>query len=131
MQTVEYQAWVNMIARTRRHPIYIRRGIDVCDCWLSFENFAADMGQRPSPKHELDRIDNNLGYSPNNCRWATRTEQMRNTSANRQVTYQSKTQSVAQWADDLAVGRQMLINRLDRGWSVEDALGKPPIFRRV
>jgi len=58
---------------------YGGRGITVCERWeLSFANFLADMGSRPSPGHQIDRVDNNKGYSPDNCRWAVRTVNMRN-----------------------------------------------------
>lgn len=57
---------------------YGRRGIDVSDEWHKFENFFADMNPRPSPAHSLDRIDNDQGYSKENCRWATREDQMGN-----------------------------------------------------
>lgn len=78
--TAEYQAWVNMKSRCYypRHESYKNygaRGITVCRRWHDFRNFYADMGARPSPTHSLDRIDNDADYSPNNCRWATKSEQ--------------------------------------------------------
>lgn len=58
---------------------YGGRGITVCDRWKSFENFLADMGERPAPDLTIERIDNDLGYGPDNCKWGTRTEQILNT----------------------------------------------------
>lgn len=57
---------------------YGARGIAVCNEWRDFDRFCADMGDKPSPKHTLDRIDSNGGYEPNNCRWATKKQQSRN-----------------------------------------------------
>lgn len=77
-----YNIWSDMVARCRRvtHPRYADyggRGITVCDRWLDFVNFYADMGERPEGR-SLDRANNDLGYSPENCRWATGVEQRAN-----------------------------------------------------
>ena len=82
--TREYRVWRAMIDRchypsNKAYPRYGGRGIFVCDKWRnSFENFFADMGKRPSDGHSIDRIKNDIGYEPGNCRWATATEQARN-----------------------------------------------------
>jgi hypothetical protein len=81
--TAEYQAWINMRRRCSdpknvRWARYGGRGISVCARWDSFGSFLADLGRKPSSEHSLDRIDNDGNYEPGNCRWATRSEQMKN-----------------------------------------------------
>lgn len=81
--TPEYRAWNNMISRcetvTPGWKNYGGRGIKVCDRWRSsYPAFLKDMGRRPSPKHSLDRIDNDGNYEPSNCRWATKAVQSLN-----------------------------------------------------
>lgn len=83
-----YNSYKNMKARcysvkNTRYDRYGGRGITVCDRWLeSFENFYVDMGDKPSPKHSIERINNDANYCPENCKWATQREQVSNTSSN-------------------------------------------------
>lgn len=79
-----YSTWSNIVNRccdkdSPKYADYGGRGITICDRWRnSFEAFVLDMGHRPSPTHTVERIDNDKGYYPNNCKWATRSEQMKN-----------------------------------------------------
>lgn len=78
-----YSTWQGMRQRcnnkkTNNYQHYGGRGIKVCERWDSFANFLADMGERPSPRHTLDRIDNDGDYEPDNCKWSTRVEQISN-----------------------------------------------------
>jgi hypothetical protein len=78
-----YVCWKSMHARCsnpkqRAYAYYGGRGISVCERWNSFENFLADMGERPNPHLSIDRVNNDGNYEPGNCRWATASEQARN-----------------------------------------------------
>ncbi len=128
--TGEYKSWQDMRARclnpkNSSFENYGGRGITVDARWDSYEAFIADMGSRPTPKHTLERIDVNKGYGPNNCRWATKTEQSKNTRRSRHVTYNGRTQIAADWAREVGLRPQILNGRLRDGWSVEKALFTP------
>lgn len=130
----EYVIWRSMKARCTRttHADYARyggRGITVDPRWLGpdgFKNFLADMGRRPSLQHSIERKNNNEGYSKENCVWATRREQANNTRGNRRVTFNGRTQTVAEWARELRVPSRRLQARLSAGWSAARAFSEPP-----
>jgi hypothetical protein len=81
--TDEYKIWHGILTRTtystsKKFHRYAGRGITICNRWLDFENFLADMGNRPSKKHSIDRVNNDGNYEPSNCRWATAQQQANN-----------------------------------------------------
>jgi len=105
---------------------YGGRGIIVCARWVSFETFFTDMGERPSPKHSIDRIDNDGNYEPSNCRWATKTQQARNRRSNTLITWQGQRLSRAEWAEKTGIGESTIKMRLRSGWPIELALTVAP-----
>lgn len=109
-------------ANSAEYSNYGGRGIVVCDRWRDgFVNFLADMGERPDSM-TIDRIDNDGPYSPENCRWATTSEQCNNTRANRFLELNGKRQAVAQWAREIGLHPNTIRSRLRYGWPVERVL---------
>ncbi len=107
---------------------YRSRGITVCERWRTFENFLADMGERPSASHSLDRIDNDGNYEPSNCRWATKQEQANNRATNVLVHYRGRDFTLAELARETGVSIEIIRCRLRRSkkqWTVEGALSLP------
>ncbi|KPJ34748.1 hypothetical protein [Burkholderia multivorans] len=122
-----YRAYRDMRTRCenpkyREFHLYGGRGITVCERWReSFENFLADMGERPDGLTlERDRV--NEGYGPENCRWATDQEQALNRRSNVRIEYQGRTQTISQWAEELNLNAGTLYDRAARGWPPERIL---------
>jgi hypothetical protein len=128
--TPEHEIWQGMRKRCyqptcRAYKDYGGRGIQVCDEWQDFARFYADMGPRPSPKHTVERHDNNGPYAPDNCSWAPRSEQANNTRRNRRLTLRGETRTLHQWAQSVGMTDHVLKKRLNRGWRIDKALTIP------
>ncbi len=128
--TATYSIWWMMLQRcklpsNKAYKYYGGRGIRVCDRWQSFENFLADMGERPSPNHSIDRVNVDGDYEPSNCRWATKLEQARNCRSNRKVTFNGETKCMSEWESIFGFGTDTIGSRLRAGWSVARALTTP------
>jgi hypothetical protein len=125
--TPTYECWGGIIQRCNNpkrayYHLYGGRGIKICDRWLDFENFFADMGEKPSNKHSIDRIDNDGDYEPSNCRWATVLEQANNRRDNKVLSYVGLELTVAEWARRISVSPFTLYARIRRGWTIERTL---------
>lgn len=132
-----YSSWANMKNRCNnprcdRYADYGGRGITVCERWNnSFENFLSDMGECP-PGMQIDRIDNNDGYKPGNCKWSTRKEQSANRRSNRLLSLNGETRRITVWAALLGLGQNTIRDRLKRGLPIERVLtsaGRKPSRR--
>lgn len=132
--TPTYKTWQAMKGRCAGRlsdpARYKDRGIAVCERWLKFENFLADMGNRPSGM-TIDRIDSDGNYEPSNCRWATKREQMQNTSYNVFLELDGKRRCVAEWSRITGLQKQTIRKRLLLGWPVRDVLKATKNFRYV
>jgi hypothetical protein len=108
---------------------YGSRGISVCERWESFENFLADMGEKPDGL-SLDRIENSEGYSPNNCRWATPKQQANNRRTTRMIEFRGESHCFSDLARMHGLSPDCLSYRLKKGMALEDALNKQK-YRRI
>lgn len=131
-ETSEYKSWCGMKERCSRKTLksyyrYGGRGITVCNQWInSFENFFRDMGPKPSPKHSLERRDNDGNYEPSNCYWATKKEQARNTRRNVFVEHMGHTKLLVEWAEILGVPYDLIQARLSKGKPFSEAIRNIP-----
>lgn len=137
--TLIYDIWVQMCGRchnpnNKGFIYYGGKGVQVCDRWRhSFENFYADMGDRPNStststsrsEYSIERKNNKGHYEPDNCVWAVIEVQRNNQSNNHPMTFQGKTQTMAQWSRELHINYSTVRDRVSRGWSDEKTLTTP------
>ena len=131
--------------KTQRHPLYMTwacmkdrctnpkhknfktyggNGVSVCDRWLTFSNFVEDMGEKPSKKHSLDRIDSSGNYEPSNCRWADPVTQGQNTSRVKKIEIDGVIKCLAEWCRMHNIKKATVQSRIKAGLSIEEALSK-------
>jgi len=128
---------------SRAKEFYLQRGITICSGWNIYDNFLADMGERPSKSYSVDRIDNNGGYWcghceecvknnwPANCRWATAIEQANNRRSNIKVEYNGKTLSLSEWCREFKIKSTTLRLRYKRGLRPPELFKPNPLGNRI
>ena len=122
-------SWQSMLSRCA-NPLhsnfryYGGRGITVCERWHDFAAFLEDMGERPDG-YVLDRIDNDLGYEPSNCRWITAGESVNHKRNSVVLEHNGERLTIAQWARKAGVTWSTVKSRIERGWSVGNAVSLP------
>lgn len=131
-----YRIWAHIKDRcyNKNHKSYADyggRGITVCDEWLESSKAFYDWSIANGYKDGLtiDRIDNNKGYYPDNCRWTTSKIQANNTRWNHNITYKGETKSIQLWGEELGIKPNTLLYRIRRGWSIERAFTTPTVKR--
>lgn len=133
-----YTIWSNMKARClnpncKEYKWYGARGISIYPEWqenfISFKDWAFNNGY--TEKLTLDRIDNDKGYFPYNCRWVDMVTQQNNRRSNKYLTYKGITQTYAEWAREYEIPESNLVTRLKKGWGIEEALNTPKIDNLV
>lgn len=130
-KSTEHSSWRSMKNRccNKNHMHYKNygaRGIKICNRWKnSFQNFYDDMGAKPSPKHSIDRIDNNGDYEPENCKWSTEIEQARNRRGTKMYTYKNETKYAREWMDIYEISNNVFYRRVNQGWSFDKIIETP------
>jgi hypothetical protein len=102
--------------KSKDYPNYGGRGITICERWNDFASFLTDMGLKPTPAHEIDRIDNDGHYEPGNCRWVLPVINSNNKRNSHFLTIDGRTQTLMQWACEANIHPTTLRERIKRGW---------------
>ena len=122
--------WLSMWQRCylpddQNYEYYGARGIRVCQEWIDFRVYYDFWGDPPFEGATIGRIDNDGNYEPGNCEWQTQSQQNNNTRRSRLITWNGKTQSIKDWAEEYNIGSRRLAERLRRGWDMQKALITP------
>lgn len=115
--------------RNKTNPNYANyggRGIKLCDRWSTFTAFWEDLGKHWKPGLTIERLDNDLGYTPENCMWVTYKENQQNKRNTKQFSYKGKKQSVKAWARHFGIPKNTAYYRITHGWSFEQTMGLAP-----
>lgn len=129
-KTPEYTTWTGMIQRcenpnTARYKRYGGRGITVCKRWAeSFDRFIEDMGRKPSPQYSIERRNNNGNYEPSNCYWGTPSQQNRNMSSSRLITFDGTTLCAKDWALKIGMHYETFCYRVNH-WPLAKVFSTP------
>lgn len=122
-----YRIWGGIVFGRKSGDQRVYGHVCVCKSWLKFENFLAWALENGYRKNlTIDRKNNSRGYCPSNCRWATMVEQARNRRSNVKITFQGETLLAIEWAERIGVHRSTVTRRIKTGWSVRDAVLRPP-----
>lgn len=126
----EYKTWKSILnkcnnPKASNYKDYGGRGISVCKRWEDFNNFITDMGLKPCKTLSIERINNDGDYEPNNCKWATDTEQNRNKRNIRIISFNGESLLLEDWARKTGLSKQCISYRLKKGWGVKNALTIP------
>lgn len=129
-RSITCNSWKAMIRRCTKpdsdnYPQYGGKGITVCERWMDFKMFIADMGERPSSQFTIDRKDSNGNYCPENCQWSDKTTQTRNRSCAKRLTFEGVTLPVIEWANSKSIPLSVIYQRMARGWDDEKVLLTP------
>jgi hypothetical protein len=125
-----YNRWYSMIGRCKypshtSYKWYGARGVKVCDRWLVFENWLSDMGPIPFPEATIERKDGGKNYSPDNCCWASQSEQAQNKQSALRIEFNGQTLTARQWSVEVGIPYGVIVDRIYRKWSPERALTTP------
>lgn len=117
-----FKVWKGMVSRCtnpkdKRYERYGGRGITVCDRWLDANNFISDMTAGYEKGLKIERKNNDSGYEPSNCEWASAKTQNRNYSRNIILTFEGKSLCAADWATEIGISEKVIYDRIARGWS--------------
>lgn len=126
-----YNTWVGMRERCNnpnayQYKHYGAKGVTICERWLnSFHDFVADMGDKPTPAHSIDRQDVNGPYSPENCFWRTQMEQASNRTDTLRLEYDGEYRTIREWSEITGVKIRTIKGRLSKGMTIKEALETP------